>query len=425
MRKRASLTLVLLAFGLVVPAFTDRRAEPGWTLAVRPVPSPSIPGPLSPGSAAPDSGQPQLSVSDRGVLLSWIERAGGTASLKFAERTPSGWSAPATVASGADWFVNWADVPSVVRLADGTLAAHWLQKSGAGTYAYDVKLSFSKDDGKTWSPAFTPHRDGTKTEHGFASLLQMPGAAGLGLAWLDGRAMVGAGHDGHGGGEMSLRFATYDRQWKQAAETVIDARVCECCPTSAAVTSDGPIVAFRNRSSNEIRDVQVSRLEQGKWTEPVSVHEDGWRIAACPVNGPTLSARGTQVALAWFTAKDDQPRAYVAFSRDVGRTFGAPVRLDDEASLGRVDIELLPDGSAVASYVEFAGGRARFRARRVESSGAKSEAITISGVEDGRASGYPRMALHNKELVFAWLERSTSMTIKSMTIKTAVAALPR
>jgi len=135
-----------------------------------------------------NSAQPQMTVSPRGILLSWIERAGTRATLKFAERTPTGWSPATTVAAGDDWFVNWADVPSVLRLDDGTLAAHWLQKSGAETYAYDVRLAHSKDDGRTWSASFTPHHDGTKREHGFASLFQMPGA-GLGLIWLDGRAM--------------------------------------------------------------------------------------------------------------------------------------------------------------------------------------------------------------------------------------------
>jgi len=158
-----------------------------FDLQIRPLTSP----------AAATSGEPQLSVSSRGVLLSWIERTGPQATLKFAERTAAGWSAPRVVASGADWFVNWADVPSVLRLADGTLAAHWLQKSGQGTYAYDVRLSYSGDDGKTWSPSFTPHHDGTKTEHGFASMFQMPGA-GLGLIWLDGRAMRPEAHDGRG-----------------------------------------------------------------------------------------------------------------------------------------------------------------------------------------------------------------------------------
>ncbi len=176
--------------------------------------------------------------------------------MKFAERTASGWTTPRTVASGTNWFVNWADVPSVLRLDDGTLAAHWLQKSGPGTYAYDVKLSSSKDDGKTWSAPFQPHSDGTKTEHGFASLVQMPGS-GLGLVWLDGRAMGEGEHADHSG-DMSVRFAAFDKNWKQTAEMVIDGRVCECCPTAMAVTSEGAIAAFRNRSDTEVRDIHVA-----------------------------------------------------------------------------------------------------------------------------------------------------------------------
>jgi hypothetical protein len=371
--------------------------------------------------AAPGSAQPQLTVSSRGVLLSWVERAGETASLKFAERTSTGWTQPRTVSSGTDWFVNWADVPSVVRLADNSLYGHWLQKSGPDTYAYDVRLSRSTDDGKTWTPSFTPHHDGTKTEHGFASLFQMPGA-GLGLVWLDGRAMKSEspGHDSHGGGgEMSVRGAIYDTTGKQTSETAVDLRVCECCPTAAAVTADGPIIAYRDRSPEEIRDIYISRLANGKWTEPVAVHKDNWKIAACPVNGPALSADGRRVVIAWFTAKDDQPHAFAAFSEDAGKTFSAPVRLDDVSALGRVDIALLDDGSAVATWIEFAEGRAQFKLRRVDASGTRSPAMTVSSLAASRASGYPRLARSGNELVFAWTESS-----QPTRVMTAVASVP-
>ena len=357
--------------------------------------------------AAIDSGQPQLSASDRGLILSWLEREGQRATLKFSERTASGWSEPRVVASGTDWFVNWADVPSVVRLADGTLVAHWLQKSGADTYAYDVRLSHSNDDGQTWSASFTPHSDGTRTEHGFASLFQMPGA-GLGLVWLDGRAMkpesAHGSHGAAGAGAMSVRFASFGRGWKQTSEIPVDLRACECCPTSAVVTSDGPIAAFRNRGDKEVRDIHVSRFENGKWTESRAVHEDGWQTAACPVNGPMLSARGRGVAIAWFTVKEEQGRALMAFSTDAGRTFGPPIRLDDSGALGRVDVELMPDGSAVASWIEFANQRAQFRVRRVEPSGARSQSVTVSSLAGTRASGYPRIARYGDELVLAWTE---------------------
>jgi hypothetical protein len=156
-----------------------------WSVNVTSLPSP----------AALSSAQPQLSTQGDRVMLSWIERAGQTAALRFAERTDTGWTEARTAATGTNWFVNWADVPSVVRLQHGDLAAHWLEKSASSTYAYDVRLSFSKDDGRTWSASVTPHHDGTKTEHGFASLFQMPGA-GLDLVWLDGRQMKAGEHQG-------------------------------------------------------------------------------------------------------------------------------------------------------------------------------------------------------------------------------------
>ena len=369
----------------------------------------SIASPAGPGSA-----QPQLTVSSRGVLLSWIERSGDVASLKFAERTKDGWSAARTVSTGRDWFVNWADVPSVLRLADGSLYGHWLQKSGPDTYAYDVRLARSSDDGRTWGASFTPHSDGTKTEHGFASLYQMPGSGGLGLIWLDGRAMKsGHGGDHGGGGDMSVRSATFDKAGKQLTESPVDLRVCECCPTTAAVTAEGPIVAYRDRSDTEIRDIYVSRFVGGTWSEPAPVHRDNWHIAACPVNGPALSAEGKTVALAWFTAKGDEGHTFIAFSSDSGRTFGKPIRLDDASALGRVDATLLSDGSAIATWIEFADGKAQFRMRRVTPNGERGQSTTVAGLSANRASGYPRIARFGDELIFAWTESGTPSTVNT------------
>jgi len=395
--------------------------------------------------AAADSAQPQLSVSPRGVLLSWIERNGDLATLKFSERTATGWSPARTVASGRDWFVNWADVPSVLRLRSGALVAHWLQKSAASTYAYDVRLSVSTDDGRTWSPSFMPHHDGTPTEHGFASLFPM--GDGFGVVWLDGRNMPGSPKPGEGGkgehdahGSMSVRYARFDPStglrasgaFKQVEESELDGRVCECCPTTAAVTSEGVIAAYRNRGDDETRDNYVTRLVKGTWTAPQPVFNDNWKIAACPVNGPSLTAKGGNVAMAWFTAKNDQPQVLMAFSKDAGKTFGAPIRIDDAGTLGRVDLELMPGGSALATWIEFSEkpaspkpsgeGRAAFKVRRIDPNGSKSAAVTIAGIAGSRASGYPRAAVANGEAVFAWTE---SIQGSAPRVRTSAARLPQ
>ena len=163
----------------------------------------------------------------------------------------------------------------------------------------------------------------------------------------------------------------------------------------------------------------MSRLDGERWSEPVPVHDDGWKIAACPVNGPALSASGRDVVIAWFTMQENQGRVFAAFSSDAGRTFSAPIRIDDAGSLGRVDVELLKDGSAVVTWIEFAEQRSQFRVRRVERTGARSASMTIAGIAGSRASGYPRLAQADNELLFGW----TEMDDDSFRVRTARAAL--
>lgn len=391
----------VLLIGLFAPLADGPSRSPGLLFShglAGPPAELDPPRPL-PSPARGRASLPQLTAHADGVVLSWVETTGRTATLRFAERTAGGWTPARTAASGTDWFVNWADVPSVRRLDRRRLAAHWLQKSGPDTYAYDVRLAFSSDDGRTWSPPTSPHRDGTKTEHGFASLFALPGGD-LGLVWLDGRAMTPEG-DGHGGGAMSLRAARFDASGTQQSDSLVDDRVCECCPTAAAMTDDGPIVAFRNRAEGEIRDIHVSRLVAGAWTTSVPVFDDRWEFPACPVNGPAIDADGRRVAVSWFTMRDGLGHAFAAFSTDGGRTFGAPVRLDDEAALGRVDVALLAEGAA-ATWIEFARGGAEWRMRVVLPDGSRGPAKTVTRVSASRSSGYPRLARHGRELVLAW-----------------------
>ncbi len=389
------LPTAVIGVGLLIgyaaaPAGADR----DWPLRIEPLASPA-------GDA---SSAPQLTTTRSRTIVSWLERAAPQTLFRYSERTASGWSAPKTIASGNEIVVNAADVPSVRVLDDGSLAAAWMLANSPDPEAYDLRLAFSGNGGTTWSKPITPHHDHTETQHGFASLFQAPGA-GLGLVWLDGRATNPK--LAHPTDNMSLRGAVFSRAGQQLRETAIDARVCDCCPTSAAITSEGPIVAYRNRSDKEVRDIYVSRFAAGRWTTPVAVHNDGWRIEACPVNGPSVSASGRQVAVAWFVAPDNQGKAYVAFSQDAGRTFGEPVRVDDEAAIGHVDVELLRDGAAAVSWVEFANERAQFKVRRVEPAGTRSAAVTIAGAGEARVAGHPRLALAGDELVVAWTETTS------------------
>ena len=364
----------------------------------------SRPGAL-PSPAGAGSRFPNLAIlADGRVIMSWFEpRADSSMALRCAVFDGRRWTAPATIAAGDSFFVNWADFPSVRPLGGKRLAAHWPWKSGAGTYAYDVRISLSEDEGRSWGPVVIPHRDGTATEHGFVSLL--PHAQGVRAIWLDGRKGAGHEHDDEGPGpDMTLRTAVVTPDARLIEEAEIDGRVCDCCQTATVATDRGVLVAYRDRSADEVRDISFAREDRNAWTAPRPVHADGWVIPGCPVNGPALEARGPYVAIAWYTAALDSPRVLAAFSDDGGSSFGPPIGLDDGDPLGRVHLVLLEDGSAVITWLEAGQGAAQLRARRVWRGGRRSEAITVASTAASRASGFPRVARSGKALYFAWTE---------------------
>lgn len=356
-----------------------------------------------PSPAGPGSGQPNLAVSPDGrVFLSWIERMGdGRYSLRFAVKEKDQWSEPRVIAEGSNWFVNWADFPSMIALPDGSLAAHWLVKSSPGTFDYDVTIARSFDGGTTWGRPFVPHRDSVKSEHGFVSLFAAKDGS-LAAVWLDGRDMKpGVGHD-HGRGEMTLRYVKVKRDGTLTDEAVLDARVCECCQTSAAMTAEGPVVAYRDRSDQEIRDISIVRLRDGRWSAPQSVFKDGWQINGCPVNGPSVAAQGRRVAVAWYTGANNKPRVNLAFSFDDAVSFGEPVTVDDGNPVGRVETLLLADGSALVCWLEKVSGGGEVRVRRMRPNGKNDAAITVSVSGVARSNGFPQMTRAGDTLVFAW-----------------------
>jgi hypothetical protein len=352
------------------------------------------------------SAEPYLAATDDGVLLSWLEpTAERTHALKMSSFRDNQWSPAVTIAERDDFFVNWADFPTVSQVAPGVLAAHWLQRSGGpGTYDYGVRVVHSRDDGRTWSEPWMPHQDGTPTEHGFVSFLAMQNG-GWGLVWLDGREYHAA-EGAEATDEMTLRFRGVGSDGTPGPETLVDGRICDCCQTDAAMTSHGPVVVYRDRSEQEIRDIFVTRLVNGTWSEGVPVHADGWEIDACPVNGPAVAARGEDVVVAWFTGAGDVPRVKVAFSSDAGAAFRAPVPVDDGNPAGRVDALLLADGSALVSWLErTTAGRAEVRARRIWPEGRSGPAFTVATSSDARGSGFPRMAPQTDgSLLIAWTE---------------------
>ena len=374
----------------------------------------------SPAGAA-SGGANLYTGADGRVYLTWIEKKGEKAyAVRFAVRDKNSWSEPRTVIEAENLLANWADFPSMIALKDGTLVAQWLLKSSPDGHASDVNIARSTDGGKSWGKPITPHRDNTKTEHGFVSMLADAGGQTF-MIWLDGRNFAGDSHAGHGSSlkEMMLRYASLDAKGQSSKEVIVDPRVCECCQTSAAMTAEGPIVVYRDRSDKEVRDISFVRFIKGRWTQPRTLHADNWEINGCPVNGPSVSADGRKVAVAWFTSAKDVPRVKVVFSSDAGQTFGEPVQADEGRPAGRVDVEALGDGSALVTWLENTANGGEIKVRRVRPDGSRDEAKTLSVSSVARASGFPRSARSGSEVIFAWTQPDKPSRVRTVVLRFA------
>lgn len=346
------------------------------------------------------SGEPYLFTDEKGmVYLSWIEKIESKNEFKFSTLTAGKWSEPALIDSGRNWFVNWADYPMIATNGNDFIA-HYLEKNGDGTYAYDVKLTSSPDRGKTWKASNTLHDDGKEAEHGFVSML--PYKENFFIAWLDGRNTVTDGMENHEGhhGQMSLRAAIVDKEGKKINEWELDNRTCECCQTSAAIIESGPVVVYRDRSEDEIRDMSIVRLLNNEWTKPKSIYNDNWKIAGCPVNGPRAVAEGNFMAIAWYSVPDGQSKVSIIFSNDGGESFGEPIQVDEGSAIGRVDIVILDKKTIMASWME----GTTIKAAKVHADGTKESSITIASSSESRSSGFPQMTKCDDQVLFAWTD---------------------
>jgi len=365
--------------------------------------------------AADSCAEPYLVTDKNGtVYLSWIEKKGKEAALKFSSLHNDRWSEPVTIAQGNHWFVNWADYPVIASDGNNGLLAHYLEKSDTAKFTYDIKLTASADGGKTWGNSIILHDDGEKAEHGFASIV--PYHDGFFACWLDGRKTAIDGdmsHDAGHHGEMTIRAAMLDKNGKKINEWELDGRVCDCCQTAAAITSNGPIVVYRDRSDDEVRDMSIVRFVNGTWTAPQPIHADNWKINACPVNGPRADAIGNNLAIAWFSMAGKNGEVKIIFSKDGGATFNKPIRVDEGKPIGRVDVLMLDSATAMVSWMEGAS----IMAVKVHADGTKESSIMIASSSDKRSSGFPQMTRSGNKIYFAWTDD------KGKTIRTAMVNL--
>lgn len=378
-----------MRFSLLVTAslFIGRlgsQTSPGAALS--PLPNPAQLGSRLPFLTALPSGE---------IAMSWVEaKDGSPRQFLLATFKDGQWSKSQSIATDERLMLNWADFPSI-SASGSRIAAHWLERAKPGDGSYHLKIALNASIATKWETVFEAP---AQTLDGYTGFLSF---ANFGNRWFATYL-----HNKPSG--TSLRMAQINQDGQLLKEEVLDEDVCSCCQTSAAVTEDGPILVYRDHEQGQIRDISVIRHEKGTWTKPTPLHRDGWEINACPVNGPSIAARGKFVAVAWYTAAQGNPRVLLATSNDSGRSFSPPVRVDGGKPLGRVSIALSDstveaDRFAAVTWLERLDQlSASVQVRALLGSSRLSQALEVGNVSSGRLSGFPRIAIAGDTLLLAW-----------------------
>lgn len=370
-----------------------------------------------------ESGNAFLIQSDLGhVYLSWLEYENESkVSLRLAQLNGShtGWEDLGTVNSGNDWFVNWADFPSVVPIDRGRFIAHWLQYSGEGTYDYDIRYSISNNNGRSWSAPLYLNDTTINAEYGFATIKKTGNKAFA--VWLDGRHMAGGHSENHqhqGSGDMNLRSAYINRDGFKEDEVVLDDQTCDCCNTEVIITNSGPLVAYRNKSDGGVRDIHIMQQRGGEWLKDSPLHRDNWYINGCPVNGPAGDGEGDELAIAWFSGAADSAAVNLKLSHDGGKNFGPIIKVSNQKVLGRVDVIMhKTKGSVYVSWMESKNKDARLKIAEYNLLGEQKTEFEVASMSGARKSGFPRMVRLKNEIFVVYTDVSDLGSQRIRTLK--------
>jgi hypothetical protein len=327
-------------------------------------------------------------------LLSWLEKSkDGTLSLRFAIRQGTKWSDPRTIIANRQFFRQPAESPSIISFANGSLLAEWVEVPPGSGETENLYVSSSKDGVKWTTPAIA-HRDRSPVQHALASMATSADSEAS-LIWLE--ALKGED------APSALKRTVVTSDGEVGKEETLDSDVCTCCPTSIAKTAKGLLVAYRDHSPQDIRDIAVVRFENGRWLPSKILNADKWQINACPVNGAAAAAHDNRVAIAWYTEAQDMPRTQLALSADGGTTFSKPIPISTGNAFGHVSVTLDDQGKAVVSWLEEGseGDGVRVMAREVTSAGVTGPTIEVTKGSQ-RTIGYPRLLQVGKEVWIAW-----------------------
>ena len=260
---------------------------------------------------------------DGAVFLSWAAEEGHDRNAYVARVGESG--APVRINPPGMPVESLHHSPLLVSAPGDVLYVSWSSdrpKPPGMIFASDLRLSRSRDGGRTWEQHLRVNED-RDISHSFEGMA-VTGDGTVVLSWIDSRE----------GPDKATTWAArvVDGGGRAEPSTRLDGDTCVCCRVALRAGGDGTVAAlWRKVFPGDVRDMVLGLSRDGGRTfaAPLRVHDDGWKITGCPHRGGqvALDGKGTVYA-AWYTEGKAGTPAMLFATAPGGRAFGRPLRVN-------------------------------------------------------------------------------------------------
>jgi hypothetical protein len=359
-----------------------------------------------------------VAAPDGTVLLTWAAEEGPDKHVYVARAGEPG-AAPVRVNPAGLSVEALHHSPLIAAGPGGVLYVSWSSdrpRPPGVLFASDLRLSRSRDGGRSWDGHIRVNDD-RATSHSFEGMT-VTGDGAVVMAWIDSRE----------GPEKAATWVArvLDEGMRPEPSTRLGDDTCVCCRVAVGRgPADAVAVLWRKVFPGDVRDMVlgVSRDGGRSFETPRRVHEDGWKITACPHRGGEVAFDGKGTAYAaWYTEGTKGVPSMLFAVAPTGRRFGAPLRVNASTATipDQVRLAVNPTGAAVIVWEDATAVRRRILLRASADGGRTLGPVQVLS-RAVKAYMPDVVALPDGDFIAAWHEEQFP-SLKTVTQRVRVTA---